>query len=289
MISRIGILLLAALTALCVFANPLFAKDASQGIVVWRLEKKQGVTDQEIDSISGFVAAETERLSGRKVISESDIKTILKGEETRQQCGADDTSCVAEIGAALGVPETVAGDLGRVGDFWFLNLKRIHVRNAEVIKRASRNVEGDINALLRVLPDAMAELFGKEPRSSAGVASKTGTTGVEQAYPMNPYKKYGYVTFFTGVGLSAFGGIAAWQASAKGGDYEAGDRSANSASKGWEGAMYASFAVGGAAMITGVVLWALSPGDKAWAERQQVSVAPMLDSTNVGATVSFSW
>lgn len=345
MFRRIGILLTWILVALPCSASPLFADEARQGIVVWRIEKKQGVSEEEIDSISGFVASEVERHSGGKVISESDIETIFKGEEKKQQCGADSSSCLAEIGAALGVPEVVAGDLGRVGNFWFLNLKRIDVRNATVIKRASRNVEGDINVLIRVLPGAVAELFGKEiARANMGRLSlisdpagaavtldgKTvGSTPFEAelpagghtlvvelegfentersvtvekekkvdvsvtlqpvVYPMNPYKKYGYVTFFSGVGLCAFGGIAAWQASEKGADFEAGDRSAKDASDGWEGAMIASFAVGGAAMVTGVVLWALSPGDEAWAKKQQVSISPVTNGNDIGIMLSGRW
>ena len=318
------------------------------GIVVWRLEKKAGVTDNDIDSISGYIASEVEKHSGLRVISEADIQTIFKGEERKQQCGADSSSCIAEVGAALGVPEVVAGDLGRVGDYWMLNLRRINVRNAEVTKRASRNVEGSINSLVKVLPGAVAELFGKEvppvadanlgrliiktspdgasvlingqaagasplekemtPGEYAVVVTLDGYEKVERkvavqkgqtadvtltlnkVYPMNPYKKYGYVTFFTGLGLAAFGGIATWQASATGDEFgKTGSGSKKSASKAWEGTAWASFAIGGAAMITGTVLWILSPGDKAWAEQHQVSAAPMPDGRGAVVVFQGSW
>jgi hypothetical protein len=78
------------------------------GIMVWRLEVKTGVSENDIDSLSGIITAEVERLSGRKVIAEADILTILRGEKVRQQCGVQESGCLAEIGAALGVPEVVA-------------------------------------------------------------------------------------------------------------------------------------------------------------------------------------
>ena len=164
--------MLAAAVFALTMLSPVSARageNAGQGILVWRLEAKTGVTDKDIDSLSGYIAAEVERHSGLKVISESDIHTVLRGEQQRQQCGAESSSCMAEIGAALGVPEVVAGDLGRVGEFWFLNLKRIDVRKVVVLKRVSRSVEGDINALIRVLPGAVAELYGKtvEPVAEA--------------------------------------------------------------------------------------------------------------------------
>ena len=162
-----GILATCLFVLCCVFPCRL---EAEEGVLVWRLEKKQGVSDQEIDSISGFVTSEVERNSARKVISEADIATILRGEEKKQQCGVDGTSCIAEIGSALGVPEAVSGDLGRVADYWFLNLRRIDVCKAEVLKRASRNVRGDLNALIETIPGAVAELFGKEASQPVAAA-----------------------------------------------------------------------------------------------------------------------
>ena len=129
--------------------------------MVWRLEAKSGVSGSDVDSLTGIVTSQVAQLSGEKVISESDIRTILKGEETRQKCGAEDVSCVTEIGAALGVPEAISGDLGRLGTIWILNLRRINVRTAAVITRATRQVDGPIEALVKAVPQAVGELYGR--------------------------------------------------------------------------------------------------------------------------------
>jgi len=294
---------------------PAWGALTAHGILVWRLEKKQGVTDQEIDSISGFITAEVERYSGRKVISEADITTILKGEETRQRCtGESNSSCIAEVGNALGVPEAVSGDLGRVGEFWFLNLRRLNVRQAEVIKRSSRNVRGDINALIETIPGAVAELFGKEappPVAAAPVEKPKPETTLtlkpeppkettspslasQRDYPMNPYKKYGYVTFFTGAGLMALGGVATWQAKEAADDYHnaataGAARDARSANNAWSGAAIAGYTLGGALMVTGIVLWALSPGDEAWWKEHQVSAGPAANGQGAVVMLGGRW
>ena len=111
------------------YGAPALAADAG-GIVVWRLEAKEGVTEKHIDSLSGLLTSQVEHFGECRVLSEADISTILRGEETRQQCGGEATNCIAEIGNALGVPEAVSGDLGKVGEIWILNLRRIDVRNA---------------------------------------------------------------------------------------------------------------------------------------------------------------
>ena len=210
-------------------------EEKSEGIVVWRLEKKSGVSDNDIDSISGIITAEVERNSGRKVVSEADIQTILIGEEKKQKCGGGDASCIAEIGAALGVPEIISGDLGRVGTIWVLNLRRINIRGAEVIKRASRQIDGTISDLVRIISEEVEELFELEHAGEA----------------LSPYKVGAYASFFSGVGLGAFGFVGMWQMK------EAKDSGDKSAHEAWKGVTITSWTIGGAAMATGIVLWVL--------------------------------
>ena len=254
-----------------------------QGIVVWRLEKKEGVKDSEIDSISNTITTQVAQYSGAKVISEADIRTVLKGAETRQRCGMEDTHCVAEVGTALGVPESVSGDIGKVGGFWMLNLRRINVKTSAVIGRSNRSIEGSLSELLRHLPGAVAELFGKEAPALEAPPPET------KVYPMDPYPLAGHATFWSGLGLVGIGGIAAWQAKAKAEDYDAGKRGAKSQSKAWTGTMYGLFGVGGAAMITGVVLWAVAPSDKDWAEAHPLAVAPLTDGRHYGLFATLAW
>ena len=336
-----------------------------KGIMVWKLQANKGVDEADVNLISNFVTNQVAKYSGAKVISEADIHTILKGEESRQQCGAEDTSCVAEIGAALGVPEAVSGDIGKIGSYWMLNLRRINVRSAEVIGRSSRNIQGNVDRLIEVLPGAVAELFGKESpqpvtaaplektkpeakpapppepgrlevasdppgaevylegeakgqtpykdkvaagefrlelkldgykaaKQSVQVKSKETTTvsfTLERDYPMNPYKKYGYVTFFAGLGLAAFGGIATWQAQAASSDVQSGDWGGDSRAKAWSGMAVTGYVIGGAAMVTGVVLWALSPGDKERYESHAsaASVSPTPDGKGAVVLIGGRW
>ena len=326
------------------------AGDNTKGIVVWKLEKKTGVSKNDIDSISGMITSDVEKYSGRKVVSEADIRTILKGEETRQKCGVEDTSCIAEIGAALGVPEAISGDLGRVGNIWVLNLRRINIRDAEVIKRATRQMDGDIDDLMLVVPSAVAELFGKEQPTLPGILSvqttpegavvmsgqrelgqtplkkrleageytltvrldgylettrkvtiksgeKTSSTLTLTRIPMNPYKLYGHMTFWSGLGLVALGSVFTGMTKVKmdehddmlgKGDVEAA-QDARDTSKTYGGLAVTGYSIGGALMVTGLVLWILSPGDEAWANEHLLSAGPIDDGRGFGLSVGGKW
>jgi len=102
------------------------------------------------------------------VISRSDVAALLGLERRRQLLGCDpsQSSCLAEIGGALGVDRLVTGSVGRVGSSIVLRLDLLDVRRARVLQRASRTAP-DADTLLASLPEAVAELMAP-PDASAG-------------------------------------------------------------------------------------------------------------------------
>ena len=76
------------------------------------------------------------------------------------------------------------------------------------------------------------------------------------------YASWGHVTFWSGLGLAALGSVSAYMAASLGD--EANSEESNSLrdeSIAWEGAMWAFLPAGGALMVSGIVLWALSPDE----------------------------
>lgn len=253
------------LTCLLLLA-PLFAHaddGKKDGIIVWRLQAKEGVTEKNIDSLSGYLTSEVARHSGRSVVSEADVQTVLRGEEKKQKCGVDENVCLAEIGGALGVPEAVAGDLGRVGDIWILNLRRINVREVKVLKRSSRQARGSITSVVEALSEAVMELFESE---------------LKESKKMSDYELAAYSTFFPGLAMVAVGGIGSWQWQVAADDADAARRKnedesdAMSRMDTWTGVSAAMYAIGGAAMVTGAVLWIIDPGVEGKEENDAVAV-----------------
>ena len=267
---RMGLFLI-VLTMLSLFVISVPVQAAEKGgIMVWRLVPKEGVTEKNIDSITGFLTTQVELRSGMKVFSEEDMKSIVEGEEKKQLCGGDNTTvCIAEIGAAMGVPEAISGDLGRVGSFWMLNLRHINVRRAEVLTRVSRQIEGSVDDLIRAIPGAVAEIFGEKVKpppvakieKPAEEPAEKPVVEKEAEKGMGKYQIAAYATFFSGVGLVAFGGLGTWQAVSateavndkRSKNQDASDD--ESSRSGWLASSYAFYGIGGALVITGATLW----------------------------------
>ena len=271
--------LVLALSVLLAIPSVLFAQedpsdssDPSKGIVVWTLQAKTGVSQEDVESLTGLLTTQVEKSVGCRVISEADIETILRGEAKRQNCDGAGTTCMAEIGNALGVPEMVAGDLGRVGRIWILNIRRINTRQIQVIKRVSKQVEGDITDLVRALPGAVEELFQSDVTGGMadggaviepdGQDEQDRTNQQTFSFPMTAQEKWGWGTLGAGLGMIAIGGLSTGMWIKTAGDFNDGDVSAEKSSDAWYGATIAGYTIGGALVTTGIILLLLDPEDK---------------------------
>ena len=128
-------------------------------IVVWNLKPNAGVTEKEAATVSSIVTAEIARVSKSTIISESEMKGVIDGEQIKMSCGADDSSCIAEIGAAMGAPFSVSGTFSKMGDYWIITLQLVDVRKVEVLSRISKKFKGNENALVEAITPMICELF----------------------------------------------------------------------------------------------------------------------------------
>ncbi len=134
----------------CLITVPASGGSQSRRAVAVPDFKARGLEETIVQSITEVVIKEVDRLGLFRMISMDDIRQMLEHEQSKMMLGCDDTSCLAEIGEALGVELLLAGSVGKVGDTYVVSLKLIDVRKVEVISREERTVSGKIEELLDV-------------------------------------------------------------------------------------------------------------------------------------------
>ncbi|MBN2803100.1 MAG: PEGA domain-containing protein [Deltaproteobacteria bacterium] len=114
-------------------------------------------------------------------------------------------------------------------------------------------------------------------------------------YPANPYKVAGHALFWPGLAVIGFGfismGVAYDSSSTHVSDTLDREKDAVDISvcRAWTGVMLGSFIAGGSAMITAIVLWAISPGDKQYYEKKnRLTVLPVFNKDSATLSISFS-
>ena len=82
-----------------------------------------GLSEDAARNLTQVLSVELKRIQGASVIGKEDIAAMLNLEGQKQVLGCDsDTSCLAEIGGALGVDKLVVGQVGKLADNFIISL-----------------------------------------------------------------------------------------------------------------------------------------------------------------------
>ncbi len=152
----------ALLLAAAVAAFPLTAAPAAGGrqrIAVLDLRAVQGVAPGTAAILTAIVVDDTAR-GGYDVISQADISAMLGFEKQKQVLGcAEDSSCLAEIGGALGVEFVLSGQVGQIGSRFHLSLQLLDARKSKVVSRVARFSDRDEDRLAEAAQRSLGELL----------------------------------------------------------------------------------------------------------------------------------
>jgi TolB-like protein len=149
-----------------------------------------GVEPGIAQSLTQLLSLELKRFEGLGVISRDEIQTMLRFETDKQvlQCSSD-TSCLVEIGGALGVDYLVSGSVGKLGEALVINLKLMDIGEARVVNRASESFQGVESHLPKALRFAAWSLLGKPVEGTGRLSLRTnvdeGKASLDGEAPVN--------------------------------------------------------------------------------------------------------
>jgi len=137
-------------------------------VAVTELKAGQGISADTIASINDTIPQALVALGPFEAMSNADIARLVTFEATKDRLGCNDVTCLAEIGAALGVDYLVAGSLILAEGTYVLQLQLLNPRSARVEARSAREYRGGPLGLLEevrtatklLVRDVMAEHQG---------------------------------------------------------------------------------------------------------------------------------
>ncbi len=128
-----------------------------------------GSTEHVAENLTQVIVVELKQIKGLSLITRDEIKSILSFEQDRQLLGCDDSSCLAELGGALGVEYLLTGNVGQMGATYLLHLKLINIREATVANRVAESFTGDESQLLNAAKFTARRLLGRLPEGEGGL------------------------------------------------------------------------------------------------------------------------
>ncbi len=150
-----SVLLVAALLA------PLTASAEVKRVRVAVLEiRPVGTEPTKAETLSEIALTEAASMPGFDVIGKSDINSMIGFEKQKQVMGcADDSTCLAEVGGALGVDYILVGSLGKIGSLYRIDLKLVETKKARVKGRIGVTVDRQEEKLVAAIQKAVRELL----------------------------------------------------------------------------------------------------------------------------------
>jgi TolB-like protein len=142
------------------------------GLAVMDIRAVQGVQPGTATLITDILVTEVSGTRRFDVVSSADITNLLGLEKQKQllQCG-EDSSCLAELGGALGVDYLLSGTVGLLGTRLRISLSVQNVRRARVVARQARFCDANEDALVRATEETIrAVLADVEASMSAAPA-----------------------------------------------------------------------------------------------------------------------
>lgn len=163
-----------ALIAALLLALPLSAHAKRPGLAVMDVKSVQGVKAGTATLITDILVTEVSGARKYDVIGSSDITNLLGLERQKQmlQC-TEGSSCLAELGGALGVDYLLSGTVGLLGTRLRISLTVQNVKKARVVARQARFCDANEDALARATEEAVRSILSDLDASVAAVAAAT--------------------------------------------------------------------------------------------------------------------
>jgi len=133
----------------------------SLSLAVVRLTPRGGISEETASLLTEALVAELRRQPGTTVMSDSDIAAAIGLERQKQLLGCtDDSSCLTEIGGALGVDRLVHGSIGRVGESLVVTLTSVDPAKSRAMASVSERLRGASDEVfLDALPGMAQQLM----------------------------------------------------------------------------------------------------------------------------------
>jgi hypothetical protein len=181
-----GALTLAAALMLTAPVTGAAGGPGRQQIAVLDVRAVEGVPPGIATVLTAIVVGDV-AAAGYDVISQSDVAAMLGFEKQKQLVGCrEDSSCLGEIGGALGVDHVLTGQVGQIGSRYHLAFLLLDARKARVIARTARFSGRNEDQLADAAQRSVADLLRGPRAQGAAVPAGAPPRAAAAARPPQP-------------------------------------------------------------------------------------------------------
>jgi TolB-like protein len=131
--------------------NCLFSQVKKQTLAVLEFQKAGLISNDDVVTLTNRFRAMLVQTNSFDVIERERMSDILKEQNFILSDACNTDECAVKVGQLLGVEYMVAGDIGKIGDTYTIDIRMIDVSTGKLIQTKSRDYIGKIDGLLDIM------------------------------------------------------------------------------------------------------------------------------------------
>jgi len=264
-------------------------------ISVMELKAENGIDKGVVTLLYELILTEFQAYDNLSVISKTDISSMVQYETEKELAGCDETSCMAEIGGALGVDKVVIGHVGKLGSSYVVTLKLMNIKKATVENRVSKTIPADedkLIPLIKFLANKLLIQYSKHKKVALKGDSVFDANSDLDSSTKSGSKLYTWLSLGTGAALLVGGGVFHVLASNYESEFNAGDNlqafeKSNDEYRSKQIIGNTLLISGGVFVITGSILYFFEGENKK--KSNNLSISPFVTNDSFYVTTSFTF
>ncbi len=159
---------------LLIMAFGLVAQEKKIALAVLDFQSTGGLTNNEVSTLANRFRGILVNTQKFDVIERNKMNDLLKQQNFNLSDNCNSAECAVQIGQLLGVEQMIAGDLGKLGETWTIDLRLIDVETGKILSTKSQDFKGEIDGMLKIMQGIANQFAGIETQFVPPVVDKYG-------------------------------------------------------------------------------------------------------------------
>lgn len=149
-----------------------FTQVKKVSVAVLDFQTTGGLTPQEVATLANRFRGILVQTQVFDVVEREKMNEVLKAQDFNLSDQCNSAECAVQVGQLLGVTQMIAGDLGKLGSTYTIDLRLIDVESGKILQSKTQDYKGEIDGMLEVMKVIANSFAGKTLTEKKGKKEK---------------------------------------------------------------------------------------------------------------------
>ncbi|MCB0832597.1 MAG: hypothetical protein KDC45_03975 [Bacteroidetes bacterium] len=159
------------------FCSFVYAQDAKKTIAVLDFQTSGGLSPAEVTTLANRFRGILVQTRVFDVVEREKMNDILVAQDFNMSDACNTAECAVQVGQLLGVEQMIAGDLGKIGQTYTIDLRLIDVESSKIVGTQTKDYKGEIDGLLSMMTEIARQFASQATGQQVTISQPSTPTG----------------------------------------------------------------------------------------------------------------